>query len=215
MKDEVSHCQDCRTEFVAGVTRCSDCGRPVTPGELPPRKRNDERDEARDPRYAQAPSAEATVDPPDTELTSIPGEQAELVAKALALEGIPSLLACEGEEQLRGPHEPPKPPIARKRIVDIYVPQSRLDDAREIADSMASGDLIGDQWLETTIPGESETAGQSDFERAMVETHEDDGDAPGYQAGAQPVAPRAEGGNPSLLLFFIVTLLIAAFLFLL
>lgn len=204
MSDQTSHCPICRTEFVAGIAACSDCGRPLLPGELPPRDRN------------SAPSQggggpDAIVEPPDTMILTIPGEQAELIAKALAVEGIPSLLECDGIEQLRGPYEPPKAPLARRKPVDVYVPESQVDIAREIAQSMLDSDLIGDQWRDAEFAPDANTT---------TDDH-DDSDATGassaYEGGTAADAasrPQPEGGRPSLMLFLLVTLLVGLFLFL-
>lgn len=212
MSEHTSHCPICHTEFVAGVAACSDCGRPLLPGELPPRARNDDGPDA--VRTTTASGAEITVEPPDTLLAEIPGEQAELIAKALALEGIPSLLVCDGVEQLRGPHEPPKPPIARKKTVEIYVPHTRMDDASEIADSMTNVDLIGDQWLDHAPEGsvEQTAAGRDDVISAATAMNADS--AADETIAAQPIEPRPEGSRPSLLLFVLVTLIIAVFVYL-
>lgn len=204
MSEQTSHCPVCRTEFVAGISACSDCGRPLLPGELPPRDRN--------PAPSQIVGGpEVVVEPPDTLILSIPGEQAELVAKALAVEGIPSLLACDGIEQLRGPHEPPKAPLARRKAVDIYVPESQVDIAREIAESMLDSDLIGDQWRDAEYAPDvsADMDGNDDNEVAdAFADHE------GGSAIRAPSVPRPEGGRPSLMLFLLVTILVGVFLFL-
>lgn len=140
-----SHCPACATEFVAGVTRCSDCGGPLTPGDLPA--------SAPSARKAASvslpPAAEAAglTELPDQPLCTVPGEQAETIARALTFEGITSLLVCDGLQRLRGPGQESTGPMANRRPVEIYVSAADLEEAEAIVASLEGGDLIGEQWL--------------------------------------------------------------------
>jgi len=199
---DVTHCPNCRTEFVAGIAACSDCGGPLKSGELP---RGRERLVDEDPLPTDAvPGAEYVPEPPDTLLGTFPGEHAELIAKSMALEGLASLLECDGVEQLRGPHEPPKAPLARKKPVHVYVAQARLADAQEIADSLAEADFIGDQW-------QDESAGEIDAEDDDDRTL----DEAVYLRPAAEGVPSPEGTSIYLLVFAVITAIVAVFVFLL
>lgn len=183
---EARHCPDCRNEFVASVSLCSDCGRPLEPGELPRRPAAPLMPEVAGPDAGGDHPGEP--EPPDTLVATLAGEDAERVARALTLENITSLLDCEGIQQLRGPHEPPKPAIARRKPVAIYVAHTRVDEAREIVDSLTGADLIGDQWRDAGEPdaGVVDVGDTDAATRAAVEAVQ--------RAAVDLESPQAEGG---------------------
>lgn len=163
---EANHCPDCRNEFVAAITTCSDCGQPLHPGELPRGGRAAApvgSEEVDVPLHGEAPDP---PEPPDTLVATLPGEDAERIARALTLERITSLLDCEGTRELRGPNEPPKPAIARRKPVSIYVGHARAGEAREIIESLVGVDLIGEQWRSGDA---GEDAGEEEAAEAAVE----------------------------------------------
>jgi len=209
MVSETLHCGECRTEFVGGITACSDCGGPLQSGELPPHGPESLADSVAAAMPAADTEGEAP-EPPDTLVATLPGEDAELVAKAMTMERITSLLECEGSQELRGPHEPPKPALARRRPVSIYVAHSRVDEARAIIESMTGTDLIGEQWREG-----------AGHDGAVRDDAGDDAALPGAvsdgvrTASSPPEAPRAEGAGRYVILLGLVTLLVGLFVVLL
>jgi hypothetical protein len=205
---EANHCPDCRNEFVAGITMCSDCGQPLRPGELPRGARPAAlvvEEESDAPLHGEAPDL---PDPPDTLVATLPGEDAERIARALTLEHISSLLDCEGTQELRGPSEPPKPAIARRKPVSIYVAHTRVDEAREIIESLVGVDLIGEQWRsgDAGDDGHEEGAAASSAPRAAV---------PAAQGPHDLEAPAAEGSGRYLVLLAILGAILAVFIALL
>lgn len=201
MPEDVKHCVACQTEFVAGIDHCSDCGGLLESGELPAQRTRSALDEQLAAALPDA-SEPQEVDPPDTLASTLPGEQAELVARALALEGVTSLLECEGEQKLRGPHEPPSPPIAVKRPVSIYVAQTHVETTLEIVRSLESDDVIGDQWL---AEGEA-VEGFADQSKPKLE------DVVPASA-ATPLEAEGSGGLRLLIPFLIITAIVGLFLF--
>ena len=204
MTAEAKHCPDCRNEFVASVEQCSDCGAPLKQGELPrggsPEPEHE--DAGYDvPEHGIPPEP---VEPPDTLVATLPGEDAERVARAMALERITSLLDCDGAQELRGPNEPPKPAIARRKPVAIYVSHSRAEEAREIIDSLTDTDPIGDQWRE----GDSAAESIEDAEPAPDEVQSP-------VAAADLEAPQAEGSGRYLLILAALGAVLALFIALL
>lgn len=173
--EDARHCPDCRNEFVAHVEVCSDCGRPLQPGELPrvsTRREEEPAHEVGIPEHGVPPEA---PDPPDTLVATLPGEDAEQVARALALEQITSLLDCDGTQELRGPFEPPKPALARRKPVSIYVAAQHVDDAHAVIESLMHEDPIGEQWRgahagTSAVPDlDDEIAAESEFSVAVAE----------------------------------------------
>lgn len=186
--DDARHCPDCRNEFMAHVEVCTDCGRPLQAGELPRASARREEEPAHAvgiPEHGVPPEA---PDPPDTLVATLPGEDAEQVARALALEQITSLLDCDGTQELRGPFEPPKPALARRKPVSIYVASQHVDDANAVIESLMHEDPIGEQWrgADGATPVEpdleDEIAVESEFSATVAEP-----------AGME--MPRAEGAG--------------------
>jgi hypothetical protein len=134
---DVRHCNACATEYVAAVRVCAECGAALEAGPYvapEPSSRED-----RGPKVLRE-------EPPDRLLVRLPGLQAEFAAQALNLEGIPCTLECEGLRQVRRPGEGPGDPFAVTLPVSVYVPGSAFGTAREVLQSLAADDLIGEQW---------------------------------------------------------------------
>lgn len=151
---QASHCPACATEFVAGVARCSDCGGPLTPGELPAASGPSPYDDSASAIPGLPPMAAATAIP-DRLLCTVPGEEAETIASALTFEGITSRLVCDGLQRLRGPGQQASGPMSKRRPVEMYVLDEDFAEAEAVLESLDGHDLIGEQWLED---GETATA---------------------------------------------------------
>jgi hypothetical protein len=134
---DVQHCETCRTEFVAGVPVCTDCGGPLALGPLPERPA----------KGSPANVAAGDEYRCDRLLARLPGAQADVAAKALNLEGVTCLLECEGIRRLCPPDRESDEPLAVTLPVAIYVRGECEREAREILDSLPA-DVIGNQWAE-------------------------------------------------------------------
>jgi len=177
------HCTECWTEFVDGVSRCSDCGGPLTAGPLP--------DDYPESEAAPAPAADALA-AIDTLLGEFPGERAEFLAAALGMEGVHSRLECGDLVQHRGPTVERKGgPIAMTLPVSVFVAGADAERAREVIDSVAADDLVGEEWATAAV--ESEPAAPA-------------GDVP---EGAEP---QPEGGRPPVMLLLIAAAVLALYL---
>ena len=80
----------------------------------------------------------------DALVTTLPGQQADQLVRMLLLEHIPSAIECDGVRKVYT--EPPAQPYAVTLPVTVFVHAEDLEAAREIAASLESDDLIGDQW---------------------------------------------------------------------
>ena len=197
----MAHCADCWTEFVEGITTCSDCGQPLSPGPLP------ESDEEE-----TTPAVKPSFAAIDTFFDELPGERAEFAASVLKLEGIHCRLECEGLVQYRGPDAQPQPPIAVTLPVRIYVAATDVERVREIVASTQEEDLIGESWNE--VPAEENLAEESRAEEVASETEP--------EAAGRVEAPEAENelagevraeSNTTLIVVFIVALIALLFMF--
>lgn len=196
---QASHCPRCATEFVAGIAQCSDCGGPLTPGELP------RAGAARPSRSAPSSTAGPVVEGPlpDHHLCTVPGEQAETIARALTFEGIVSLLVCDGMQRLRGPGHESTGPLASRRPVDVYVAAADWEEAEAVVASLDGPDLIGEQWLDE---GEGDDVAAPPRRAPVVEPEPE----PDVLDEEQPVV--AERTAPGVwLVLVIVAALVAAF----
>lgn len=151
----LQHCAECQTEYVATVRVCAECGGALQAGPLP---RFESRDDASVDAGDAAPVP--SMEPPTRVLTTLPGAQAEHVAKLLTMEGIVCLLECDGLQRLRLPNDPVPEPIAVTLPVTLSVPPSRFSDAQAILASLDQDDAIGEQWaggdaLATLTPDEA------------------------------------------------------------
>ncbi|MBX3026600.1 hypothetical protein KF840_16970 [bacterium] len=144
MANQPQHCPTCQTEYVAGIAACADCGGPLAPGPL---------DRYAAPRGADAPAASASAPAGgfDAVLARLPGLRADHAVRALLLEEIPCFVECEGLTKTYHPGTPPAEPFAVTLPVTVHVRGADLDTAREVLDSLASEDLIGDQWSDEEI----------------------------------------------------------------
>lgn len=137
----MSYCEECWTEFVDTVQRCSDCGGPLVAGELP----------AVRSRVEEAVAGEVgAVDLAaiDSLITELRGEEAEHFAEVLRMEGVHSRLECGEFVRYRGPGQKPTGPISLTLPVRVFVAAAELDQARDILESLGQDDLVGDAWLE-------------------------------------------------------------------
>ncbi len=188
MISNVQHCPKCVTEFVAGVRACSDCGGPLSSGPLP-----DPADEEAQP--SEADDLAALGDPPDTLYATLPGQQADYVAQALATAGIASLLECDGIQQLNGPGIEHKGPLAVSFPVSVYVPGAQLQPVREIVQSITRAGEIVNPWTVAVDPTDLEAlvAGETGLDADDAEDRSSPSD--------QPLsAPQPEGTTTRLLL---------------
>jgi len=138
----VSYCEECWTEFVDTVPRCSDCGGPLQAGELPAARPLVE--EAPDVAVAGAVDLSAI----DSLIVELPGEDAEHYAEALRMEGVHSRLECGEFVRFRGPGQKPTGPISLRAPVRVFVATDDKEQARDILESVGQEDLVGDAWLE-------------------------------------------------------------------
>ncbi len=137
----VRYCQECWTEFVATVQRCSDCGGPLQDGELPAARPRDE--EIEDGEVVTSDLADI-----DSLITELPGEEAEHFAEALRMEGVHSRLECGEIVRHRGPGQKATAKISFSLPVQIFVADAERERARDILESINQEDLIGDAWSE-------------------------------------------------------------------
>jgi hypothetical protein len=190
----VQHCPACRTEFIAGVAACTDCAGSLEPGALP------------DLAAAVAARESPIVnDSPDTLLTTLPGLRADLVVRALVMEGIACLLACDGQTKLCGPNDGAQGPFAITLPVAIYVARRRVDEAEAIVQSLEREDLVGVEWNEGDAV---ELSAEFEAEAEPAATEED-------ESTLQYVGPRAEGTTHRLivLLAIVAAVLIVSWVF--
>lgn len=187
---EVQHCESCRTEYVAGIPGCGDCGGPLRPGPLPDPPPN-----ARTP--AQAPTSPAAN--PDTKLVELPGLQADFAVRSLTMEGIVCGLECQGIRKVRLPDDPPGEPLAVTLPVSIFVPSDRLADAQSILKSLEPDDLIGAQWEAAPEPeAEDEDLPACDIPEPVPMEEREETPLP------MADSPRGEGTTMRLLLFLVI-----------
>ncbi|MBI1818121.1 MAG: hypothetical protein HYR72_24335 [Deltaproteobacteria bacterium] len=158
----VQHCPACRSEFIAGVAACTDCGGPLELGALP------------DLAAVTAGKSPIVYDSPDTLLTTLPGVRADLVVRALVMEGIACLLECEGQTKLCGPTDVSQGPFAVTLPVAIYVSGSRMEEAVAVVQSLDRADLVGVEWsegdpvgLSAEFEGEAERDAANDDESQL------------------------------------------------
>ncbi len=158
---DFQHCESCHTEFVAGISACTDCGGPLAPGPLPEQP---------------AKAHQATVTGEDEYhynrlLARLPGAQADVVAKVLNLAGIPCLLECEDIRRLCLPdydHDHGEP-LAVTLPVSIYVDAECEREAKDLLDSMWT-DVIGDQWREEPQVEDAEEGVETEAQLDRVQT---------------------------------------------
>jgi len=194
------HCLACRTEYVAGVTACADCGGPLEPGPLP------EDLPAPADSAPGSPAREAlTAEPPDTLYATLPGAQAEFAAKALTMEGIGCLLECRGIRRLRLPGEEPTEPLATTLPVNIYLPGRRIAEAEQILGSLAGDDPVGGQWSDGKAAPDSES-------EPAIENPMESAPAP-LRPALQPAPLRQEGTGLRLLFLVGLAALLSLLMF--
>ena len=188
---EPQHCPSCETEYVAGIAACADCGGPLSPGPLE--------------HMAAAPPPESPGVPTaafDAVLATLPGLQAHHAVQALLLEKVPVVLECQGIVKTYQPGSPPNEPLAVTLPVTMRVRADDLEGAREILDSMAAEDLIGEQWSE----GDSVEADEPGDDPQAVEAREG-GAAP---TGA-PIQPEGRSMTSAIVVVVIVVVLLFLF----
>lgn len=137
----MSYCEECWTEFVDSVQRCSDCGGPLQAGELPSARPLV--DEAPD-----VPVGAVDLSAIDSLIVELPGEDAEHYAEALRMEGVHSRLECGEFVRYRGPGQKPTGPISLREPVRVFVATADQEQARDILEAIGQEDLVGDAWLE-------------------------------------------------------------------
>jgi hypothetical protein len=121
----------------------------------------------------RAPAADEDDRHCDRLLARLPGAQADVVVKALNLEGIPCLLECQGIRRLCLPDREPGEPLAVTLPVSIYVQVERMQEAQDILDS-SSADVIGEQWAEEPQAAEVEETVEAEAAPAHEETRSPD-----------------------------------------
>ncbi len=189
---DLQHCVACQTEYIATAPACAECGGVLQPGPLP-------RFEGREDSPQSTEGDGEPMEPPTRVLATLPGEQAEQLAKLLTMEGMACLLECEGLQRLRLPDEPVQEPIAVTLPVALSVPPSRFDDAQAMLASLDQDDAIGSQW--------------TDVEQAEdIEPADDDTDEPAedLQAQERTEIPLIAAEPESTTWRFILVLLLAA-----
>jgi hypothetical protein len=160
----LQHCAACQTEYVATALACAECGGVLQAGPLP-------RFEGRDDPAPAMDGAVEPMEPPTRVVATLPGAQAEQLAKLLTMEGIVCLLECEGLQRLRRPDDPVPEPIAVTLPVTLSVPPSRFDDAQAILASLDQTDAIGTQWTDEGAPNQpgSDEALEEDAEESVTD----------------------------------------------
>lgn len=189
---EPQHCPSCETEYVAGIAACADCGGPLSPGPL-------------EHMAAPAPPPE----PPgvqtaafDTVLATLPGLQAHHAVQALLLEQVPVVLECQGIVKTYQPGSPPNEALAVTLPVTMRVRADDLDGAREILDSMAAEDLIGEQW------NEGEAVEAEDPSDAPLAVTARQGEA---APSGEPIQPEGRSMTSAIVVVVIVVVLLFLF----
>lgn len=124
MNDEqaAAHCPTCGAEYRAGFDVCADDGTPLDPGPAP--------DMGQEPlRGEEAPRTLHQTGARWVKLTEYAVElRARLVAGRLESEGIPVMLDPEMQHEPYGPGTN----VLLGRGVEIYVPENRLLEARDL-----------------------------------------------------------------------------------
>ena len=139
---------------------CADCEVPLQAGAPP------------DPAAPQEAGLEVTssdgsrkiaFEAPDVLLVTLPGQQADYLASALADADIFSLLICEGEQQLCGPGQARRGPLAVTLAVEVYVPEARHAAATEILHaSTEQGEVVPPQGVGADLDAIAEAAASTE-----------------------------------------------------
>ena len=136
--ENVQYCANCRAEFQGWVTVCSDCGGALQRGAMA-----ETGESARRPLQAAAAAAPA---PADELLAELSGTPAHYLSQALAMEGIASVLECEGILQFHGPGRPEQMPLAATLPVAVHVAHGDLARAQDILQSITEEGQVLDPW---------------------------------------------------------------------
>ncbi len=125
-QSSLSHCPNCLAEYRSGFDACADCGIPLVHGPAPTSS-----DESEDRRGRDG---EIDKDARTVVLCSLPSFQSEILAGKLRSEGI--VVAVDDQPM----HLSYGPMIATAEPPRIWVLESQLEMAREIARRALSGD---------------------------------------------------------------------------
>ena len=123
-----THCPNCLAEYRPGFDTCADCGVRLVPGPAPVTEEH----APPDTRHHRHPTEDRHQVP--VVLATLPRLEAQLLAGRLRAEG---LVASADEPALMSAYGGALP---ESRMIRIWVLESKLDEAREIAKRALSGD---------------------------------------------------------------------------
>jgi hypothetical protein len=123
-----SHCPNCLAEYRPGFDTCADCGIPLVPGPAPVTEEHAP-DHTKDHRHPISDRHEVPV-----VLGRLPRVEAQILVGKLQSEG---LVASADEPALMSAYGGALP---ESRMIRVWVLESQLDEARDIARRALSGD---------------------------------------------------------------------------
>jgi hypothetical protein len=123
-----THCPNCLAEYRPGFDTCADCGVKVVPGPAPVTEEHAPTDTTHHPHPTEDRHQVPVV------LATLPRLEAQLVAGRLQAEG---LVASADEPALMSAYGGALP---ESRMIRVWVLESQLEQAKEIAKRALSGD---------------------------------------------------------------------------